>query len=729
MRSVEARPGITRFLSRHPWAFALGAACALSFIFGLRLIADNNIGFHLHGGRWILEHLAFPDEDIYTYTVSDHRYVDLHWLFQVAVYGIWRLSGFPGLSVTNALLAALLTLVLGLRMRLTGSGPGIAGWVLLLSTVIMSLRYLMRPENVTYVYLALLCLVLDRYLSGVAPRGQSVTQGNEIDPHPGDAVRLLWPVPLIHLLWVNTQGLFMLGLIVTGAYWLSISLRTRRPNRPLAAALAASAVVCLLNPYFLEGFLFPLQLLSRSDSSNVFAKHILELQPVWGFTTFLEDKILYSLAAVLFTALVFTWRRRSLHEFLLPAIFLPLGLAAVRNVPLFVVVAAPILAASLSDFMRQLSAAPSGRWFGLSHRARVPARALFGAVCLLLGARIVTNAYYTNPGLGAEFRFGVGLDRSLHPVAAGEFLLEHGLGGRVLNTSNIGGWLGWVLPQPVFIDGRLEVMREELFQEEVDSWRAGGLAPLLEKYQPDLIVFDYQAASRAWLPQLRDRDDWRLIYVDDVVAIYARRDYAPGVPALDPELLPRAWGVDAPPDEARVRRVLERPVPGRIRRWLAGFVQRQVPENAYSVLGHFCEASGAPMAAERFYLAVLERTPDLSFYTFGALGMLNAAIGRPALAVRFFDQHLRYAPRDPIVMNERGIAKADTGDREGALRDFTRAIGLDSKRAYYYYNRGLLRQGQGYLHDAEADYAQALRIDPGHPGARQGLELIRKARQ
>lgn len=729
MKSVDTRPDGLRLLPRHPWVFPLGAACVISFVFGLRLIADNNIGFHLHGGSWILEHLKFPDRDTYTYTVSDHRYVDLHWLFQVVAYGIHRFFGFPGLSVTNALLTAALTLLLGLRMRLTGSGPGIAGWVLLFSIVIMSLRYLMRPENVTYVYLALLCLVLDRYLSRAALPAQPAAQGTASGSPTAGVLRLLWPVPLIHLLWVNTQGLFMLGLIVTGVYWLGASLRARRPDRRLGGALLTATAACLLNPYFLEGFLFPLQLLSRSDGSNVFAKHILELQPIWGFAAFLEDKILYGFAAVLLAALIFTWRGRSLHEFLLPGIFLPLALSAGRNVPLFVVVSAPILAVALTEAGRRFQPALSLRFSGLPRHVRALAPALFGGACLLLGARIVTNAYYTNPGPGAEFRFGAGLDRSLHPVAAGEFLLEHGLDGRVLNTSNIGGWLGWVLPQPVFIDGRLEVMREKLFQEEVDSWRAGGLAPLLEKYRPDLIVFDYQSASRAWLPQLRDRDDWRLIHVDDLVAIFARQGYAPGVPALDPDLLPRAWGVGVPPDEARVRRILERPVPGRMRRWLAGFVWRQGPEDAGSALGRFCEMIGALGAAEQFYLAALERTPDLSFDTFGTLGMLYAATGRPALAVRFFDQYLRYAPNDPILLNERGIAKADLGDGEGALRDFSRAIGLERKGALYFYNRGFLRQGQGRLHDAEADYAQALRIDPGHTGARRGLEMIRQARQ
>lgn len=727
MKIVGAGKQTIRRFARNPWLFPLGAACAVSFALGTRLLADNNIGFHLHGGRWILENLAFPDRDTYTYTVGDHQYVDLHWLFQVAVYGIYRLSSYSGLSVANAVLAAVLTLLLGLRMRLAGAGPAVAGWVLLFSTVIMSLRYLMRPENVTYIYLALLCLALDRYLSRAAPPGQLAAQGNDIAPATGGALRLLWPVPLIHLLWVNTQGLFVLGLIVTGAYWLGISHRRRRPDRPLAGVLVFSAAVCLLNPYFFEGFLFPLRLLSRFNRSNVFAQHIEEFQPVWFFRAIIiEDRILYGFAAALLVALVFTWRRRSLHEFLLPVILFPLALTAVRNVPLFIVVAAPILAAALTDAWRQLGASLGGRWSGLPRRTCMLAPALFGGVCLLLGARIVTNAYYANPGPGAGFRFGVGLDRSINPVAAGEFLVEHGLGGRLLNTSDIGGWLGWVLPQPVFIDGRLEVMQEALFQEEVDSWGAGGLAPLIEKYLPELVVFNYQGASRAWLPFLRGSPDWRLVYVDDVVAIYARRGYAPGVLAVDPELLPRAWGVDAAPDEARLRRVLERPVPGRVRRWLAGFTQRQVPEDACTVLGHFCEMNGAYAAAELFYLASLERTPDLSYGTFSALGLLYAATRRPALAVLFFDQYLRYDPRNTDVLNEGGIAKTDAGDLEGAYRDFTRAIELDRHKAHLFFNRGFVRQQQGRLRDAEQDYSWALGIDPANPGARQGLEMIRQ---
>ncbi len=38
------------------------------------------MGFHLRAGQWILQNHAFPDKDLFTYTVNQNDYVDLHWL-------------------------------------------------------------------------------------------------------------------------------------------------------------------------------------------------------------------------------------------------------------------------------------------------------------------------------------------------------------------------------------------------------------------------------------------------------------------------------------------------------------------------------------------------------------------------------------------------------------------------------------------------------------------------
>ncbi|MFN3344045.1 MAG: hypothetical protein ACK412_00150 [Chloroherpetonaceae bacterium] len=54
-------------------------------------MVDIDIGFHLHGGKWIWQHRAFPDKDAYTYTVPNNDYIDLHWLYQLLMFGVYSL--------------------------------------------------------------------------------------------------------------------------------------------------------------------------------------------------------------------------------------------------------------------------------------------------------------------------------------------------------------------------------------------------------------------------------------------------------------------------------------------------------------------------------------------------------------------------------------------------------------------------------------------------------------
>ena len=102
--------------------------------------------------------------------------------------------------------------------------------------------------------------------------------------------------------------------------------------------------------------------------------------------------------------------------------------------------------------------------------------------------RSLTNAYYVKED--SFCKTGIGIDDYQHPTASSEFLVQHKLDGRILNSIGFGGWLEWSIPQPVFIDGRLEVMKEDLYNEVVKSW-SNGLKDLIAKYQPKLIIYSY----------------------------------------------------------------------------------------------------------------------------------------------------------------------------------------------------------------------------------------------
>src|SRR5262245_37870518 len=88
------------------WLIALAAAAFLLVVLAARYLSDADLGYHLAGGRWILEHLSVPSKDIFTFTRSDADYVDMHWLYQVIVYATFWIGGYLTLSLLNVALVA-----------------------------------------------------------------------------------------------------------------------------------------------------------------------------------------------------------------------------------------------------------------------------------------------------------------------------------------------------------------------------------------------------------------------------------------------------------------------------------------------------------------------------------------------------------------------------------------------------------------------------------------------
>lgn len=61
----------------------------------------------------------------------------------------------------------------------------------------------------------------------------------------------------------------------------------------------------------------------------------------------------------------------------------------------------------------------------------------------------------------------------------------------------------------------------------------------------------------------------------------------------------------------------------------------------------------------------------------------------------------------------RGIAKFEKGDNEGAISDYTRAIELDPKYASAYRRRGIAKMLSGASNDALLDLKKGAQLEAG----------------
>ncbi|MCC3588562.1 tetratricopeptide repeat protein [Microcoleus sp. PH2017_30_WIL_O_A] len=74
----------------------------------------------------------------------------------------------------------------------------------------------------------------------------------------------------------------------------------------------------------------------------------------------------------------------------------------------------------------------------------------------------------------------------------------------------------------------------------------------------------------------------------------------------------------------------------------------------------------------------------------------------------------------------RGVAKAQQGDKTGAIADYTQAIALNSSDAETFYKRANARYDMGATEQAIADYTQALKVNPSHTKAIYNRALARR---
>jgi tetratricopeptide (TPR) repeat protein len=244
------------------WLLAAGVAAA-AFLLGCYAMADSDVWWHLSGGRWILGHGRVPGPDPFTFGSADRKWVDVHWSFEVLVALAYAGGGVAALVLLAAAAGALAVLAAATaRRRAWPAAVTAACW--LGALVLVSWRFDPRPEILSLLYLAIFLAVLWRARERPA---------------------LAWLLVPVQVLWANTQGLFVLGPVVTALFVAAAAAESGRSRVwdgrwwwHVGGAALAVAAACLVNPYFLDGARFPFDLYSKvAQEGNPYKEYIDEL--------------------------------------------------------------------------------------------------------------------------------------------------------------------------------------------------------------------------------------------------------------------------------------------------------------------------------------------------------------------------------------------------------------------------------------------------------------------
>ncbi|WP_240911365.1 tetratricopeptide repeat protein [Paludisphaera soli] len=248
-------------------AVLIGFFLTLGFLLGVFRLKDTDFYWHLRTGNLIRQSGQIPRVDFYTFTRAGSPWIDLHWIFQVAISWVYEQGGVPALTLAKCLVtcAALLFLITA-RRREWPVWAMILAWIPAL--LVLSGRMYIRPETLTLLYLSIFLAVLCRW-----------------DRRPW----LAWALPIVQVAWVNSHGLFILGPIILGFALIDAALRRgalsvdrRRWWSTVVPASAATGLACLLNPYGLHGAIYPLELAGTMRSPD-FSRTIAELKPIPQF--------------------------------------------------------------------------------------------------------------------------------------------------------------------------------------------------------------------------------------------------------------------------------------------------------------------------------------------------------------------------------------------------------------------------------------------------------------
>jgi hypothetical protein len=456
---------------------------------------EGDTYWHIAAGDRILATHTWPTTNYYSFTAPQSKWLAYEWLGEVVMA---EASHLGGPRVLLGMLFALVSMILLGVYYYAWLRSGNAKAAFVACAVVLPLLavcFSLRPQLLGYIFLLATLIALERYRQGRA--------------------RQLWILPLIFLLWVNTHGTFVLGLIAIAVYS-AAGLREFRVGgveavrwapaqlRHIVIAGAASVLALLVNPYGINLLRYEIGAASQPVNMAYFQ----EWQPLSFSESFGEWFLVVLLAFMAAVVL----GRLSLHADEISLIVIAVYMACVhqRLIVFFAIVIAPALALLLARWMEPYDPAKDHPWLNL---------ALIAAFGALIAVAFPANARLEK------------LIQRTQPVRALAYLRQHPVAGPMFNDNFWGGYMIWSNPaRKVFIDGRCDAYEPSGVLAnyiKIISLDRSSL-PLLERYGVSSCLLQRSAP----LCNLLDATGkWRRAYEDDLSVIYVKRNLAS--PALE----------------------------------------------------------------------------------------------------------------------------------------------------------------------------------------------------
>jgi len=478
------------------WAFALGQ-------YGWQgLLMDGDVGTHIRIGDYILSHGSVPTHDIFAFSKPSGEWYAFEWLTEVIFSALHAVAGLKGVVLfSGAVIAAAFTILL-LHALWRGANLVIAMALVFMAINASSIHFHARPHIFTLLFsaIALWLLTADRRRR----------------------TRAVWLLVPCVVVWTNLHGGFFilfafLGLLVIGcgAEWLlwgAMGSRGRSDVARYSLLGVACAIASLVNPYGVKLHLFLLDYLGSDSIRN----GVQEFQsPSFRSESMLDFMILLFMGLAITGALL---KKHRLTEVLWIWFLAYNSLSSVRHVPLFLIVAVPVLAEELTEW-----------WNGWvrGRPARSVAHTLDAITTQFQSGALRVSVWGPLALVGLALSQSGNWPRNFlegaFPVKIVEAHAEEIAASRVYTSDK---WAGYLIyrnypRQQVFFDDRHHYFGEAIIRDYLEIGSGGSKwSELVDRYRFGLVLCE---AGSPLASLLRLHPEWTAVEDDGKAALFRRR--------------------------------------------------------------------------------------------------------------------------------------------------------------------------------------------------------------
>jgi hypothetical protein len=459
-------------------------------LFGMtaRPATDPDLWWHLRTGQWIVETGHIPLSDPFSFTRAGQPWVSHEWLSELVFYETGKHAGALGLIAVSAIITTAGFMLLYLRC------PGKPHWAAaatVLGALASAPAWGVRPQMFTFALASLLLWLLDR--------GQ-------------ERPWLLLSIPPLFLLWLNLHAGFALGPALIVAYGFGLLVEVAIGDNswpqswPVLARLVLLVLACLalvpLNPSGVQLYRYPFDTLRSAGMRSFIVEWFSPNFHDFRFVSFL---IVFLLLLAFLARKLARPRARTLVPLVLTTL---LALDAVRHIPIFVLLAIPVIAGGL--------AASSPTFGRQSPSPAAQVRPIFNGLAVVLMAGLALARW------GVLARGQAAAEAQQFPEKAVEALRSRASGREVFAYYDWGGYTIYKLypAYRVFVDGRADLYGDDLmrqFQTAVQlrtGWRE-----VLERWKVRTVLLPpYCALAQALVLDA----DWHSVYRDSQALVLVR---------------------------------------------------------------------------------------------------------------------------------------------------------------------------------------------------------------